>query len=99
MSGTRQFFRIVTVFDAAFAISGLLLLGAAKARTYLELENEVRRLEEKQNRLVKENEKLINDINLLKSSSRIKQIAEEELGMRMAESDEIVRVQMRKSDK
>ena len=40
----------------------------------------------------KENKKLITDISLLSSSDRIEKIAEEDLGMRQAESKEIVRV-------
>ena len=53
----------------------------------------------KQADLVEQNKKLITDISVLSSSDRIEKIATEELEMRPAESDEIVRVEMKGSKK
>ena len=62
---------------------------------YADLKKEVLSLERKQAELIEQNKKLITDISVLSSSDRIETIAEEELGMRKAESEEIVRVEMK----
>ena len=67
-----------------------------QAARYMKIQNEVKALEQKQVELVEENKRLITDISLLSSGERIGKIAEEELGMRKAESEEIVRVEMRR---
>ena len=46
--------------------------------------------------VVEENKKLITDISLLSSAQRIGNIAENELDMHKAETEEIVRVEMNK---
>ena len=51
---------------------------------------------EEQIKLVEENKKLITDISLLSSAQRIGNIAENELDMHKAETEEIVRVEMNK---
>ena len=48
---------------------------------------------------MEENKKLITDISLLSSGQRISNIAENELGMHKAESEEIVRVEMENKKK
>ncbi|MBO4405076.1 MAG: cell division protein FtsL [Treponema sp.] len=83
----------------AFAVPFSFLVQASVARTTMEIEEDIGELEKKQELLVKENERLITDISLLKSSSRIKDIAEGELGMHPAESGDIVRVKMKDADK
>ena len=62
----------------------------------MRVQSEVKALEQKQMELVEENKRLITDISLLSSGERIGKIAEEELGMHKAESEEIVRVEMMK---
>ena len=44
--------------------------------------------------LIEENKKLVSEIGMLSSSERIEKIAISEYGMRLAESDEIVRVEV-----
>ncbi len=83
------------LFCAAM-IPALFVLYAFQADRYMKIENEVHALEAEQVRLVEENKRLITDISLLSSSERIGEIAETELGMHKAESDEIVRVEMRR---
>ncbi|MBP5587172.1 MAG: cell division protein FtsL [Treponema sp.] len=80
----------------AVLIPGLLILNAIQAERYMKIEREIKELEKKQVQLVEENEKLITDISLLSSSQRIGAIAENDLGMHKAESEEIVRVEMEK---
>ena len=80
-----------------FDVESLLFaLNAMQAARYMKVQNEVKALEQKQVELVEENKRLITDISLLSSGERIGKIAEEELGMRKAESEEIVRVEMRR---
>jgi cell division protein FtsL len=45
--------------------------------------------------LIESNKALVTDISVLSSSERIEKIAVEELGMRKATSDEIVRVSIK----
>ena len=83
------------VIFMAVCIPGLLALNAVQSKKYASLEKEVEELERKQQDLVEQNKKLITDISVLSSSERIKNIAENELGMRKAETEEIVRVEMK----
>jgi cell division protein FtsL len=78
----------------ALCIPALLVVDGLQARKYTNLEHEVTDLEKKQADLVEQNKKLITDISLLSSSDRIEKIAKNELDMRPAETDEIVRVEM-----
>ena len=80
----------------ALAIPALLFLNGVQSRKFRALKGEVVELEKKQQRLVEENKKLITEISVLSSSDRIESIAENDLGMRRAQSDEIVRVEMRR---
>ena len=52
-------------------------------------------MEKKQIELVEQNRKLISDISVLSSSERIEKIAEGELGMRKANTEDIVRVEIK----
>lgn len=93
---------LISAFFAILAgilIPGLLILNAIQAKRYADLEDEVYSLERKQEKLVEENKKLITEIGILSSSDRIESIAEDELGMRKAESEEIIRVEMKDSSK
>ena len=83
------------MYAAAVLIPLLLVIDAIQASRYKKLEREVASLENKQVELVEENRKLISDISMLSSSDRIEQLAENELGMHKAESDEIVRVEIK----
>ena len=80
-------------------IPGLLILNGIQSSKYRELKKEVSELEKKQEKLIEENKKLITDISVLSSSDRIETIAENDLGMRKAETEEIVRVEMRKNER
>jgi cell division protein FtsL len=86
----------IVLFFLALAIPGLLAVDGVQGRRFAALEKEVARLETKQMELIESNRKLITGISVLSSSDRIEKIAEEELGMRKAQSSEIVRIQMKK---
>lgn len=90
----KVFFKGVLICFVAVSIPGLLILNAFQSRKYKELEDTVQELEEKQTKLVEQNKKLITDISLLSSSSRIESLAGGELNMKEAESEEIVRVKL-----
>lgn len=94
MKNVKRTFKTLLYIFVSILIPGLLILNAIQAERYMEIEREVQALEEKQTQLVEENKKLITDISLLSSSQRIGNIAENELEMHKAESDEIIRVEM-----
>ncbi|MCR5623137.1 MAG: cell division protein FtsL [Treponema sp.] len=89
--------RTLLVCIFALCIPALLIIDGVHARKYTDLERQVEELEKKQQQLIEENKKLITDISLLSSSERIENLAKDELGMREAESEEIVRVEMSSS--
>ncbi len=99
MKKVSYILRIVFLCLVALCIPGLLVLNGIQAKRYTALEKDVEELEKKQQELIEQNKKMITDISLLSSSERIENIAQNELGMRMAESDEIVRVEMKDSKK
>ncbi|MBP3710774.1 MAG: cell division protein FtsL [Treponema sp.] len=89
---------ILTVCLVAVAIPALLILNGVQARRYENLADEVTALEKKQEELIEANKKLVTDISLLSSTERIEKIAESELGMHKAETNDIVRVEMKGKD-
>ena len=95
MSRAKQVLKSILICIVALFIPGLLVLNGIQAQKYADLKKEVLSLERKQAELIEQNKKLITDISVLSSSDRIETIAEEELGMRKAESEEIVRVEMK----
>ena len=95
MKGKNLGWKIFTI-ACAVLVPLLFALNAMQAARYMKVQNEVKALERKQVELVEENKRLITDISLLSSGERIGKIAEDELGMRKAESEEIVRVEMRR---
>ncbi|CAM4088567.1 cell division protein FtsL [Treponema peruense] len=93
--GISSIFKTMGLFLLALSIPGLLILNAVQSKKFKEQEDSVLELEEKQSEFVEQNKKLITEIGVLSSSDRIEKVAENELGMRKAESNEIVRVEMR----
>lgn len=93
--GISSIFKTMGLFLLALSIPGLLILNAVQSKKFKEQEDSVLELEEKQFEFVEQNKKLITEIGVLSSSDRIEKVAENELGMRKAESNEIVRVEMR----
>jgi cell division protein FtsB len=90
---------LILVCIIAAAVPALLILEGIQARRYENLSDEVSRLERKQEALVEDNKKKVTDISLLSSSDRVEKIAENELGMHKADTDDIVRIEMKGSKK
>ena len=72
----------------------LLFLYGFQAKRYSKLKLEIKALEQKQEKLIEENKKIVNEISILSSADRIEKIAVEELGMHKAQAEDIVRVEM-----
>ena len=90
----KDFFKAVLICLFALSIPVMLVLYAVQAKKYTDLSKEVIELENKQEKLIEENKKLVSDISQLSSAERIEKIAVEELGMHKAEAEDIVRVEM-----
>ena len=94
MKKSNSILKTILLCFLALCIPALLVVDGIQSRRFMDLKQEVKALEKKQTDLVEQNKKLITDISVLSSSDRIEKIAQDELEMRPAESDEIVRVEM-----
>lgn len=83
------------VIILAICIPVLLAILGVQSKKYEQLEKDIKQLEKEQERLVEENKQLISEISVLSSSERIEQIAVEQLGMRKASSEEIIRIEIK----
>ena len=72
----------------------MLFMYGFQAKRYSKLKSEIKALEQKQEKMMKENKKIVNEISILSSADRIEKMAVEELGMHKAQADDIVRVEM-----
>lgn len=95
----KSVFYKIGVCALAVSVPLLLIAYAAQTRRYAELSREIASLEQKQERLIEQNKKLVSDISLLSNTDRIEKIASEELGMHKAETEDIVRIEMNASRK
>lgn len=94
-SKLKNFFKAVGVCLLAAAIPGVLAIASIQNRKYSSLEKEVQQLETAQKEIIEENKVLVSEVWVASSSQRIEDIASNELGMRYAESSEIVRVSVK----
>lgn len=85
----------IGVILLALCIPALMILAGVQTHRYSVLEKRVEQLNTAQYEIIEESKRLISDISVLAGSDRIEQIAVEELGMRKAESEEIVRVEIK----
>lgn len=90
----RQIAKNVLTCVLAAAIPLLLAVYGIQTKRYADLSREISELEQKQERLIEQNKKLVSDISLLSSTDRIEKMATGELGMHKAETEDIVRVEM-----
>ena len=79
----------------ALSIPFFLVITMVQSKQYMDIEKEVAKLEQDQKNLIESNKALVTDISVLSSSERIEKIAVDQLGMRKATSDEIVRVSIK----
>ncbi len=90
----KPWIKTVLMIVMAFSIPAFFALESVQSYRFTKLETEIENIEEKQYATIEENKKLISELGLLASSSRIEKIAIDELGMHQATSNEIIRVQM-----
>jgi cell division protein FtsL len=95
MKKKSVFMKNIGTIMLAASIPALLALATLETKRYASLEKEVSELEKTQYQLIEDNKKLVSEIGVLSSSERIEQIAISEYGMRLAESEEIVRVEVK----
>ena len=72
----------------------MLFMYGFQAKRYSKLKIEIKALEQKQEKLIEENKKIVNEIAILSSADRIEKMAVEELRMHKAQADDIVRVEI-----
>ena len=89
------FVKRLGIYLLAFSIPFFLVIAMVQSQQYMNIEKEVAELEQVQKDLIESNKALVTDISVLSSSERIEKIAVEQLGMRKATSDEIVRVSIK----
>lgn len=94
MKKRKHIVETVAVCVVALLIPLLLIFDAMQSGRYEILESEVTALERRQEELVESNKKLVSDISILSSADRVERRAREELGMRKAGADDIVRVEI-----
>lgn len=80
----------------AIAIPVLLFSIVWQSHRYASLERDIARIEREQQRLVEENRRMISGISVLSTPERIQRVATEDLGMRKAETHEIMRISISK---
>lgn len=78
----------------ALLIPAFLCLDSFQSLKYVSIQKEIRELESLESKLIEKNKTLIADISKLSSTSRIEDIAVNELSMRKATSNEIMRVEV-----
>ena len=93
-AGVKNVFLKIAVCVLVLLIPCMLFLYGFQAIRYSKLKLEIKALEQKQEMLIEENKKIVNDISVLSSADRIEKMAVEELGMHKAQADDIVRVEM-----
>ncbi len=79
-------------------IPALLLVGVWQSSRYSRLEAEVRTLDERQYEVIALNKRLISGISVLSTPERIEKVAVENLGMRKAQADEIMRIELKRAE-
>ena len=96
---TSFIIKTVALCIVALLIPTMLVIDAVQARKYVDLREQVLELEDRQAEIIEENKKLITDISILSSADRIEKIAQDTLDMRKAETDEIIRVELKDARK
>ncbi|HOF84323.1 MAG TPA: cell division protein FtsL [Treponemataceae bacterium] len=73
-------------------IPAILFAMVWQSYRYSQLEREIARIEQQQYEIIDENRRLISGISVLSTPERISSVAVEDLGMRKAETKEILRI-------
>ncbi|ULQ60173.1 cell division protein FtsL [Brucepastera parasyntrophica] len=80
------------------SIPAVLFAGILQTGRYGALESEVRQLNTEQHEVIAENKKLISGITVLSTPERIEKIAVEDLAMRKAKPEEIMRIELKRGE-
>ncbi len=100
MSSKKDYvIKTIILCIVALLIPAMLIVDGIQARKYSDLREQVLQLEDRQAELIEENKKLITDISILASADRIEELAQDKLDMRKAETDEIIRVEIKDAGK
>ena len=84
----------VAICLLAASIPAFLAVSGIQSQKFAQLKGEIAGFEREQAELVEENKNLITGISVLAGADRIEALASGQLGMRPAESSEIIRVEM-----
>ncbi|OJF77520.1 MAG: hypothetical protein BKP49_00575 [Treponema sp. CETP13] len=95
MKPVKNILKNIEILLLALSIPALLALDSVESQRYNKLNSKVNSLEKTEGELIESNKRLINDIGLLSSSSRIEKLAQEDLNMHKASSNEIVRIEIK----
>lgn len=95
--GFRMFKNTIAVL-LVLTIPFFLFFAVLQGMEYSALEAEVRQLEAEQYEVIEMNRRFISGITVLSSPGRIEKLAVEDLGMRKAETGEIMRIEMRQDN-
>ena len=98
-SKVSHIIKTVALSLVSLFIPAMLVFDAIQAQKYVNLREQVLELEDRQAEIIEENKKLITDISILSSADRIEKIAQDTLDMRKAETDEIIRVELKDARK
>ena len=98
-SKVSHIIKTVALSLVALFIPAMLVFDAIQAQKYVNLREQVLELEDRQAEIIEENKKLITDISILSSADRIEKTAQDTLDMRKAETDEIIRVELKDARK
>jgi|GEM_PF-3292401 cell division protein FtsL len=79
---------------AVLSVPAVIWLGVARGRRYAELRQEVLAMEAEQREWVERNKRLIADISALESPARLEGLADSELGLKRAGSEDILHVEI-----
>ncbi|MBN1616694.1 MAG: cell division protein FtsL [Spirochaetales bacterium] len=80
------------------AIPLCLLCTVWQSSRYVSLESELSRMEKEQYEVIRVNNRLISGITILSTPERIEKVATEDLGMRKARADEILRIELKRGN-
>ena len=84
----------ISVLMFVTLIVGCLFVDLLRTQKYITLEREVKSLEKTQYEKIEYNKRLISEISMRTTPERIEKIARDELGMRMARPEEVVRIKI-----
>ncbi len=83
-------------FLFTLSVPCLLVVTIRQSWAYDSIEKEIRAYDKEQHRLITENKRKISGISILSKPQRIEKIAVEELKMKKAESEDIIRISLEK---